>query len=554
MPFPNTRSSCCPISLSLSGPDTAELRLRIGVHSGSVTCGRLGGQFKIVGSTLEMASAMQATSQRHRIQVSHTTAELLEKAGRESWIRKRVEATAESDNTGRKDTYWVVLTNPLGRGGNASTYSQRSIASLRSTKSSKSSKSGSICGLDNVCDNTPTRPKRRQVWESEDNFIMALPPMSRAAKNKRMVGWVVKLFRSHLSKIISYRGDRRKSSAFEIDESVIFRVRKGFDNPMDERVSSIKQWQSQFSSDRSSVVSNEISEAEIGVVIARQLRDLVSKLSSLFEEANPYHNFETACQTTMSVSKLLNRCLALDNDDLDAMSCQASLSSARHYMTSISSSPLAQFTLAFAALVHDLGRKGTSNCANEESKSQQHSINLAWETLLDPSYKELHQCLFGSEEDLLMFRQLLVNCVLATDLHNEKAIEERTNRWDKAFNVGSSLHDEDMDMKATVVVECLVQASGISYYMQHWKNYTKWSERHFREKCMAYDNGSLFNPSETWYEEELAFFDTHVIPLAKRLSASAVFGVACKYRCNFPSAGLSPRFTLPLYIFFFQYS
>lgn len=470
---------------------------------------------------------MQATSQRHRIQVSHSTAELLEKAGKESWLQKRVDDSSESEHSDRKDTYWVVITSPLVR-SNASTYSQRSAASLRSTKSGKSSKSGSICGVDNVCDNTPKRPKRRQVWESEDNFIMSLPPMSRAAKNKRMAGWIIKLFRTHLLKIISHRGDQRNSTSFEINESVLFRVRKGADSPVGELVPSIRQWQNLFPSDRSGIISNDPSELEIDTVIARQLRDLVIKLSSLFEESNPYHNFETACQTTMSVSKLLNRCLALDNNDMD-MSAQASLSSTRNYMTGISSSPLAQFALTFASLVHDLGRQGTSHNVNEDSKAQQHSINLAWETLIDPSYKALQRCLFSSEEDLLMFRQLLVNCVLATDLHNEKAIQERTNRWEKTFSVESSLQGEDIDMKATVVVECLVQASALSYYMQHWKNYSKWSERHFREKCMAYENGAKSNPAETWYEEELIFFDTHVIPLAKRLSTSGVFGVACKF-------------------------
>ena len=41
------------------------------------------------------------------------------------------------------------------------------------------------------------------------------------------------------------------------------------------------------------------------------------------------------------------------------------------------------------------------------------------------------------------------------------------------------------------------------------------------------------DPSETWYEQELNFFDNYVIPLAKRLKESGAFGVSSDEYLNY---------------------
>jgi len=187
----------------------------------------------------------------------------------------------------------------------------------------------------------------------------------------------------------------------------------------------------------------------------------------------------------MGLQKLLNRCGTLDDDDLGISSSIGSGSMASHFMSAFASDAVSQFAVFFSALVHDLKHEGVSSrqlsnlhptlCEeyNYESVAEQNSITVAWEMLMDPSFKDLQQCLFASEEDLLRFRQLLVNCVLATDLSNAKALALRNQRWDKAFQS----KDVDPDFKATAVLEACIQVSDISHIMQHWKVFLKWNER-----------------------------------------------------------------------------
>jgi hypothetical protein len=44
---------------------------------------------------------------------------------------------------------------------------------------------------------------------------------------------------------------------------------------------------------------------------------------------------------------------------------------------------------------------------------------------------------------------------------------------------------------------------------------------------MAYKEGRAENdPSESWYQSEIGFFDFYVIPLARKVKDCAVFGVS----------------------------
>ena len=90
----------------------------------------------------------------------------------------------------------------------------------------------------------------------------------------------------------------------------------------------------------------------------------------------------------------------------------------------------------------------------------------------------------------------------------------RNGRWDKAFKTGdSSKHvDEnkadEVNRKATIVIEHIIQASDISHTMQHWHIYRKWNRRLFEELYAAYKTGrSESNPADFWAKGEIGFFD-----------------------------------------------
>lgn len=67
------------------GPDTGDLGLRIGLHSGPVTAGVLRGErarFQLFGDTMNTAARMEQTGMKNRIQVSQATAECLHAGGK----------------------------------------------------------------------------------------------------------------------------------------------------------------------------------------------------------------------------------------------------------------------------------------------------------------------------------------------------------------------------------------------------------------------------------------------------------------------------------------
>ena len=62
------------------------------MHSGQVTAGVLRGaktRFQLFGDTVNMAARMESTGIKNRIQLSHTTAQLLIECGKENWIVPR---------------------------------------------------------------------------------------------------------------------------------------------------------------------------------------------------------------------------------------------------------------------------------------------------------------------------------------------------------------------------------------------------------------------------------------------------------------------------------
>jgi class 3 adenylate cyclase len=88
------------------GPDTDDLQLRFGLHSGPVTAGVLRGQksrFNFL-ETVNTAARMESNGIRNRIQVSQTTADLLIAAGKEHWVTKSDELVT-AKGAGKMQTY-----------------------------------------------------------------------------------------------------------------------------------------------------------------------------------------------------------------------------------------------------------------------------------------------------------------------------------------------------------------------------------------------------------------------------------------------------------------
>ena len=277
----------------------------------------------------------------------------------------------------------------------------------------------------------------------------------------------------------------------------------------------------------------------------KQLRNYVTLIAKAYRD-NPFHNFEHASHVTMSAVKLLNRIVAPEQFILksspDASSKGQIASTLHDHTYGITSDPLTQFACLFAALIHDVDHTGVPKDAQlvkegapiatlykNKAVAEQNSVDVAWALFMDSRFDELRAAICPKDADMRRLRQLVVNSVMATDLVDENLKALRNARWKKAFTnlespVSSAESSRDnVNRKATIVIEHLIQASDVAHTMQHWHIYRKWNERLFKEMYLAYKAGRAdSDPAETWYEGELGFFDFYIIPLAKKLKECGV--------------------------------
>ena len=100
-----------------------------------------------------------------------------------------------------------------------------------------------------------------------------------------------------------------------------------------------------------------------------------------------------------------------------------------------------------------------------QSVAEQNSIDLAWNTFMDSQFEKLRNTICVDQEDFRLFRQIVVNIVLATDLMDAELASARKERWNKAFGEEGRERVEEpanvtLHRKATIVLEHLMQASG----------------------------------------------------------------------------------------------
>ena len=209
------------------------------------------------------------------------------------------------------------------------------------------------------------------------------------------------------------------------------------------------------------------------------------------------------------------------------------------------------FAIGYLSL--DVGHMGVPNTTlvNERhelsktydgrSVAEQNSVNVAWSILMDNQYTDLRDTICETQQEADLFRQVVVNSVMATDIMDKELKLLRDQRWSNAFSSSaSSTQDEEepddvvMNRKATIVIEHLIQASDVSHTMQYWSVYKKWNERLFMEMYQAFKDGrSDKDPSEFWYKGEIGFFDYYIIPLSKKLKDCGVFGVSSDEYYNY---------------------
>ena len=68
-------------------------------------------------------------------------------------------------------------------------------------------------------------------------------------------------------------------------------------------------------------------------------------------------------------------------------------------------------------------------------------------------FQALREFIFGTKDELMRFRQLVVNVVLATDIFDKELNDLRKSRWEQAFSESCP----DLSLRATIVIEHMIQ-------------------------------------------------------------------------------------------------
>eukprot|EP00980_Cylindrotheca_fusiformis_P014631 scaffold3974_cov140-Cylindrotheca_fusiformis.AAC.3 len=499
------------------GPDTGDLHLRTGIHSGQVTAGVLRGErsrFQLFGDTVNTAARMEQTGERHRVQLSQASADLLKEAGLSKWIMPR-RSKIFVKGKGHMQTYW-----------------------LRKTKAPKikgymTNDMNTVAETDDTDEESDSAEETGLAFDFDTDQGMT--------KIERLVEWNVEVLSSLLQQIIASRGGvvhdiKTLSSA----EKSIGRDGRTVLNEFTPIIP-LKRFEA-----GDPHADDRLRAIDMGDEAKSQLRNYLSEIAGMYQD-NPFHSFEHASHVTASVKKLLTRIVKVgEGNGLPINSeCKADINDVNlhelqiGHCFGITTDPLAQFAVVFSAVIHDVDHPGVPNAQlvkektrnakiYKKSVAEQNSVELAWDMLMSDEYSALRACIYQTESELRRFRQLVVNTVMATDIVDKELQALRKNRWETAFsNASPPSVENDDDRKATIVIEHLIQASDVSHTMQHWRVYKEWNERFFMECYGAYKAGRAdSDPSLSWYKGEIGFFDFYVIPLAKKLDRCGVFGVS----------------------------
>jgi hypothetical protein len=279
-------------------------------------------------------------------------------------------------------------------------------------------------------------------------------------------------------------------------------------------------------------------KSSVDTVVLAQLRELVSRTAGLYQEKDrPFHSFEHASHAVLSVTKLLAAIERIANDSSHSSSgAVVGFDSQLVKKTKLMIiHPLTQFVIIYATLVCDVGRGCDVTQANK-SNNKQDSIERAWSLLMEPSFRDLRECICGKEhEQMVFFRRLLVKSIMATDVNDGRDAVAPPPQRRSLPESSLTVEDQKASQKAMGIIEKLVQASDGSHALQHFSVFAKWNKLLFKEMYLAYKFGRATtadkDPSEIWYERELKLFDSRIV-LAKQLQHCRVFNKVAEIYVN----------------------
>ena len=344
---------------------------------------------------------IESTGRRNRIHMSKETADLLMAAGKGHWAKPR-EDVITAKGKGELKTYWLDIKDD-----------------------------GSV-----------------PVSTADNSGSDTVPAVNTTdSKTTRLIDWQVDVLSRFLKQIVARRNVGKQSrSTLSMDLKPDNNNNLEW-NPQPGKIclDEVQEiiWLPEFDADAARNQDDPLM-IELDDAVILQLRAFISAIANLYRN-NSFHSFEHACHVTMSVTKLLSR-IVMPSDleyvqnnkkaeqqgtphDEQPDEHNTTIESTLHDHTyGITSDPLTQFSLVFAALIHDVDHTGVPNTVLIEentnlasayrgkSVAEQNSIDLSWKLLQSDQYKDLRACIYSTKDEFARFRQLVVQVRRPTNL------------------------------------------------------------------------------------------------------------------------------------------
>ena len=313
------------LELSL-GPDTGDLTMRFGLHSGPVTAGVLRGErarFQLFGDTVNIAARMESTGERDRIQVSQATRDKLVEAGKTHWFVKR-DDLVKIKGKGELQTYFLVMSHgnqrrmsmagaerrmTMGGGRRASMGGGRRMSMGAPLSNDFSTNAGhtplkSERNMYSCLDSTGDESTPSDHSEKEEVAELKMPTHI-PKKQQRLIDWNCELLQQLLRQIIARRNSSKNAAKRvqipgvsirdfpKLGGISIMKLNDGRSTqpiPLDEVAEAINLPEFDPAAFRGSMTARSI---ELDPAVISQLRTYVAIIASKYHD-NPFHNFEHA--------------------------------------------------------------------------------------------------------------------------------------------------------------------------------------------------------------------------------------------------------------------